>query len=319
MKGGYAKFGIIIMDKIYDTIIIGGGPAGLTSAIYAGRSKLSVLVIEKENHGSLLMSHKIENYPGFPDIISGKELYDLMKKQVSKYDVTFVTGTFLGIETDENYNLIKTDVKNFKGTTTIIATGTPKNNKKFPGEKEFLGKGVSYCATCDGAFTKNYISSVIGKGEEIGEEALFLTKYSKHINIFVTEEYNKKYDEIFQFLTEKENVTIYYNCSLIEISGNEFVENIKIKIDNEIKDFHTDFTFLYLGTKSNSELYSGVVSFDEKGYIIADDNMKSKTDTIFIAGDIRSKNVRQITTATSDGTIAGLEVIKYILKNKNNH
>lgn len=304
------------MDKIYDTIIVGGGPAGLTSAIYAGRSKLSVLLIEKEDSGSLLMSHKIENYPGFPEGISGKELYTLMKKQASKYDVTFIQGNFLGIEHNENYNLVKTDDKNFKGTTTIIATGVPKNNKKFPGEKEFLGKGVSYCATCDGAFTKNYISSVIGKGEEIAEEALFLTKYSKHINIFVTEKYNEKYDEIFKFLTEKENISIFYNCSLIEISGDEFVKNITLEIDNETKSFSSDFAFLYLGTKPASEIYSGVVVLDNQGFILTDETMKTKTDTIFAIGDIRSKNVRQVTTATSDGTIAGLEVIKYILKNK---
>ena len=177
------------MEKIYDVIIVGGGPAGLTAGLYTGRAKLSTLIIEKSGMGSLYMAHKIDNYPGFPEGLTGTELNNLMKEQAKKFGAEFVEGTLLGFDPYEEVKIVKTDAGNFKGKNIIVATGTGKSFvKKIKGEKELLGKGVSYCATCDGAFTKFMTVSLIGQGEELAEEALFLTKFSKHIRVMVTED-----------------------------------------------------------------------------------------------------------------------------------
>lgn len=306
-----------MQQTVYDVIIIGAGPAGLTAALYTGRANLKVLVLEKENTGSLLMAHKIENYPGIPGSPTGRDVYNLMKEQTLNFDVTYETATFLGLDLFSENKIVKTDKENFHGRSVIIATGWSKNgNKKIAGEQEFLGKGVSYCATCDGAFTRNMIVSLVGKGEELAEEALFLTRYAKEINVFVTAPTLECDKEIFETLSSNEKVKIFYSCELMEIKGTEYVEELTIKKDGEISAYKSDFAFLYLGTKSSKELYGEVSEFDEQGYIKTDDYMKTSVDGIFAAGDVRSKVVRQVTTATADGTIAGMQAIKFILQNK---
>lgn len=304
------------MEKVYDLVIIGGGPAGLTSAIYAGRSNLLVLVIEKENIGSLHMAHLIDNYPGFPVGISGKGLQLEMKKQALKFKTEFLNATFLGIDIYSTPKIVKTDKINVKAKAIIIATGTGKfGGKKITGEKEFLGKGVSYCATCDGAFTKNMVVSLFGNGDEVAEEALFLTKYSKEILIFTKDEKLECNKELLDTLVANEKVKIITNAELQELKGSEYLDFAVVKVNDEIKEYAIQYAFMYLGTKNLSELYGEVAQLDDEGYIVTDENLKTSTDGIFVAGDVRSKKVRQVTTAVSDGTIAGMEAIKYILMN----
>ena len=305
------------MEKIYDLVIIGGGPAGLTSAIYAGRSNLSVLVIEKENVGSLYMAHHVDNYPGFPVGISGKGLQLEMKKQATKFNVEFYNATFLGIDIYSTPKIVKTDKNNIKAKSNVIASGTGKfGGKKIQGEKEFLGKGVSYCATCDGAFTRNMTVSLFGQGDEVAEEALFLTKYSKEILIFTKDSELMCQPELLDTLKSNEKVKIITNAEIQQLKGSEYLDFAVVKVEEEIKEYPVQYAFLYLGTKNLAELYGEVASLDEEGYIITDESMKTKVEGIFVAGDVRSKKVRQVTTAVNDGTIAGMEVIKYILMNK---
>lgn len=306
-------------EKFYHTVIIGAGPAGLTAAIYAARARLDVLVIEEPEKGSMLMAHKIDNYPGFPEGMTGKELYDLMKAQAVKYGAEFRTATFLGVNAYESPKTIQTDTENFKANTVIFATGWAKNNsgKKKTGEEEFLGRGVSYCATCDGAFTRNLVSSMFGQGDEVAEEALFLTRYSREIFIFTPEKEFKAKQHLLDLLKEHEKIKIITEAELVEITGNEYVEKVKVNVKGVIKEQCTDYAFLYLGTKNMSELYGEFAELDEQGYIITDEHMQTKIEGIYAAGDVRSKHLRQVTTATADGTIAGMEVTKYILKRKN--
>lgn len=306
-------------EKIYDVIIIGGGPAGLTAGIYIGRSKLNTLIIENEGIGSLLMAHKIDNYPGFPEGISGKELYALMKKQAEKFGAKFLNATLLGFDvySDTESKIVKTDKGNFKAKVVIIATGTGKNgNKKLKGEGEFLGKGVSYCATCDGAFTKNLNVSLLGQGEEVAEEALFLTKFSKTIKIFVSEKEFKCHKDTLDALTASGKVEIITDTKLLEIKGGEYVEELVIEKDGEIKNYPSDFAFLYLGTKNNTEMYGEFAQLDNQGNIITKDGLKTNVEGMYAIGDIRSGVVRQVTTAVADGTVAAMEAIKEILKKK---
>lgn len=306
-------------NKVYDVVIIGAGPAGLTAALYAGRSNLSVLVIEKPNTGSLLMAHKIENYPGILGSPTGKDIYTLMKEQTLKYNVEFASASFSAFDLFGEYKVVKTDVENFSGKTVIIASGWAKSgSKKLPGEEKYLGKGVSYCATCDGAFTKNMTVSLFGKAKEIAEEALFLTKYSKEILMFMTDSCDDNCDKaLMEALKANEKIKMYYSTELIEIKGDEFVEEVVVKVNGTDTTYPTQFAFLYLGTRSLKELYGEVATLDEQGYIVTNESMHTSIEGIYAAGDVRSKNIRQVTTATADGTIAALESIKYVLKKQN--
>lgn len=303
------------MEKIYDVIIVGGGPAGLTAGLYTGRAKLSTLVIEKEGLGSLYMAHKIDNYPGFPEGLTGPELNKLMKEQAKKFGAEFVEGTLLGFDPYEETKIVKTDAGNFKGKNIIVATGTGKSFvKKIKGEQELLGKGVSYCATCDGAFTKFMTVSLIGQGEELAEEALFLTKFSKHIRVMVTEDEFKCSKESYEALISSEKVEIITGVKLLEIKGKEYVEELVVEEKGETKTYKSDFAFLYLGTKNNTEMYGEFAKLDKEGYIITGADMKMNVEGMYAAGDIRSGVVRQVTVATAEGTVAALEVIKRVLK-----
>ena len=305
------------MSKVYDLIVIGGGPAGATAALYAGRSNLNVLVIEKPEVGALISAHKIDNYPGFPNGITGKELYETIQKQAQKFGAEFIEDTFLELDIYSHPRVVKASKGNYEGTGIIIATGWPKNNsKKIIGEKEFTGNGVSYCATCDGFFTKGRITSVFGNGHEAVEEALFLTKHAKEINVFCDKDDLEVEAELKEQLLSNENVKLFTNAKLLEVLGNQYVEKVKVDIAGEIKEMESDFAFLYLGTKSNSELYQGFAKLNDEGYIITDENMACEVEGVWAAGDIRERTVRQVTTAVADGTLAGIEAIKYVMKKK---
>lgn len=303
------------MEKIYDVIIIGGGPAGLTAGLYTGRSRLSTLIIEREGKGSLCMAHQVDNYPGFPEGITGVELNRRMREQTKRFGVEFVEGTLLGFDPYEAIKVVKTDAGNFKGKNIIVATGTGKSFvKKIKGEQEFLGKGVSYCATCDGAFTKFMTVSLIGQGEELAEEALFLTKFSKHIRVMVTEDEFKCSKESYEALTSSEKVEIITGVKLLEIKGKDYVEELVVEEKGEEKVYKSDFAFLYLGTKNNTEMYGEFAKLDKEGYIVTGADMKMNVEGMYAAGDIRSGVIKQVTVATAEGTIAALEVIKRVLK-----
>lgn len=307
------------MEKIYDIIIVGGGPAGLTAAIYAARANMSVLVLEKENVGSLLLAHKIDNYPGF-DSISGKELQELMKEQAKKFNTEFKKATVLGFDPYEETKMVKTDVGNYKSKYIIIATGTGKfGNKKIKGEAKYIGAGVSYCATCDGAFTRGKIVSLVGKGEELLEEALFLTRYAEKVNVYLTAADIDCEENLKEALLSNEKIEIQKSVVLNEIIGDgEFVTALKLTVNDVELEVKTDFVFLYLGTKNNLEFFGEFAEISSNGYIITNDNMEIRAKGMYAVGDVREKEFRQITTATSDGTIAATIIVKDFLKNKRN-
>ena len=307
------------MENIYDVIVVGGGPAGLTAGIYLGRAKMNVLIIEKKDMGSLRMAHKIENYPGILNGLSGKEITELMKKQAEELNCKFEYATVLGFDPYEEIKIVKTDTGNFKSKYIIIATGTGKfGNKKIKGESQYLGAGVSYCATCDGAFTRGKTVSLVGKGIEILEEALFLTRYSDNVNLLLTSSELECDDELKEAVSTNEKIKIKLNVKLNEIEGDgEFVNGLKISVGEENQHIDTDFVFLYLGTKNNSEFFGEFADLSETGFIITNEKMETRTKNMYAIGDIREKEVRQVTTATNDGTIAATVIVKDFLKNKN--
>lgn len=188
--------------------------------------------------------------------------------------------------------------------------------KKLKGEKEFLGNGVSYCATCDGFFTRGRKVALFGNGHEVAEEALFLTQHAEEIVVVVEEDDLLVDAELKDKLLNNEKVELITNAKLLEIMGSNYVEKVKISQNGEEKEIDTEFAFLYLGTKSTADLYQGFATLNDEGYIITEDNMASNVEGVWIAGDLRAKAYKKVATAVSDGTIAGIEVIKYLMKNK---
>lgn len=309
------------MKKKYNSIVVGGGPAGLTAALYIARAGKSVLVIENEGVGSLAAAHKIENYPGFPEGISGKELIAKMKEHAAKYGAEFLNTIFFEIDTVSSENkIVKCEAGKFETDTVVMATGIWKggSSSKFKGEEEFLGRGVSYCATCDGAFYRGMKVSVFGNGEEACEEALYLTQFASEVTLFSAEEELKCEESTRITVTSNEKIKLYYNRELLEIKGSEFVESVLVKDNStgESREFETAAAFIYMGTKSNYEIYAPIAELNDKGHVKTNEKLESYVEGVYVAGDIREKSIRQITTAVADGTVAASEVLKYLLQKK---
>lgn len=201
-----------------------------------------------------------------------------------------------------------------------MATGIWKggSSSKFKGEEEFLGKGVSYCATCDGAFYRGMKVAVFGNGEEACEEAIYLTQFASEVMLFSSEEELKCEESTKKVINENEKIKLYYNMELLEIKGSEFVEAVVVKdrSSGENKQFETAAVFIYMGTKSNYEIYAPIAELNDKGHVKTNEKLESYIEGVYIAGDIREKSIRQITTAVADGTVAASEVLKYLLQKK---
>lgn len=305
------------MERIYDVIVVGAGPAGLTAGLYLGRGKVNTLILEKPNTGALLAAHSIENYPGILDGPTGKDIYERMKKQAICYGVEIREATALAFDPYEEIKIVKTDQGNFACRYIVIASGMIKA-KKVEGEAKYVGSGVSYCATCDGAFTRNKSVSLVGKGEELAEEALFLTRFANEVNVYVTEETLEAPDTVKEALLTNEKVKIEYSVTMKAVKGDgEYMNSFVLaNKDGEIVEHNTDFLFLYLGTKSNTELFGEFADMNSKGFIQTNEKMQVRTPNMYAIGDIREKEIRQITTATNDGTIAASIIIRDILTKK---
>ena len=302
-------------DQQYDVIIIGGGPAGLSAGLYTARANLNSLLIEKgELGGQLSWVKRIENYPGFPDGISGSELTNLMASQALRFGLKTETANVIDIAIYSDTKIVKTDVKNFKTRSLIITTGISKKRQSIDGEEKFQGMGVSYCATCDGPFFKDAVVAIVGGGDEALEEAIFLTRYAKEIKIIHSHERLSAREELQKIAKEKDNIKFLLNCAITRIAGKDKVELI------EAMDLNTGNTcqipvggvFLYIGTRPAKDFLSQLLELDEHGYIITDEEMKTSVEGVFAAGDVRNKIVRQVATAVGDGVTAATSARKYI-------
>ena len=298
---------------IYDTIIIGAGPAGLTSAIYCARAGINVLVIERDAYGGKISyTNRICNYPGFVSV-SGEDLAKKMYDCIEALDVPF--------EYDEVINsYLKNDIKSvvlssgkeYQSLSVIIATGLKTRNLQCPGESEFLGRGVSYCATCDGFFFKDKTSIVVGGGNSALEDAIYLSGICKNVIILVRKDFLRG-DQILQDKIKNiENIKILFNSEIKEIIGSNKVEKVILKSEEEIL---TDAVFIAIGQVPSNESFSEVSS-NELGYFESNEECLSNIDGVYVAGDCRSKSLRQIVTATSDGAISASNAVKFVKKMK---
>ncbi len=301
---------------MYDVIIIGGGPAGLTASIYTSRAKLKTLILEKMiPGGQVTTTHLVENYPGFPEPINGFLLMSHFQKQAQNFGAEIVISKEVtSIEKEDKIFKIKTPDNEYKAKAVLIATGAKYKTLGIPGEEKFKGRGVSYCATCDGAFFKDKEVAVIGGGNSALEEALFLTKFVKKVYL-IHRRFQFRADKILQDrVKENEKIEPILNYVPVSVNGKDEVESITIeeRDTKERKKIKVDGVFFFIGLSPNSEFLKDFVKKDENGYIIVNENLETNVEGCFAAGDVIKKKVRQIATAVGDGATAGVNIREYL-------
>ncbi len=298
---------------MYDVIIIGAGPAGLTSAVYTSRAGLKTLILEKgAPGGKVFLTHLIENYPGY-ESIGGRELSSLMHKHALKFGAEYAYGDVLDIINGEDKEVI-TNNGTYKSKSVIVATGMENRKLGAPGEEEFSGRGVSYCAVCDGNFFRDQDVVVIGGGNSALEEALYLADICKSVTIVHRRQEFRAEQYIVQNVLNKDNIELETDCVVSEIVGNDKVENVVIKNvkTNEIKSLNASGVFIYVGLIPVTNPFEKVGILDDSGFIPVDEHMKTSLDGIYAAGDVIPKELRQITTAVNDGAIAAQSIVNYL-------
>ncbi len=297
---------------MYDIIIVGAGPAGLTSALYAGRANKKVLVLEAKNYGGqIINASKVENYPGI-ESISGFDYATNLYNQVKKLGVEIKYETVLRIEEDRT---VITDKDKYQARAVIIATGAANRKLNIEREQDFMGKGVSYCATCDGHFYKNKIVAVNGGGNTALQEAIYLSDIADKVYLIHRRDEFRGEEAYVSELKGKDNVEFIFNSNVVELNGDDKLESIVIK-DNggNTKELKVDGLFIAIGQAPSNEAFSNVVDINDYGYIEAIDDVRTKTDCIYVAGDTRVKELRQLTTAVGDGSIAATVAMKEMRK-----
>jgi len=298
-----------------DLIIIGGGAAGLTAALYAGRDKLDVVLIEKMiAGGQAATTDEIENYPGFPNGVKGPDLMQSFQKQAENFGTEIIYDEITSINFSEKEKTIKTYGAEYSAPAVIIATGADYKKLGVPGEEEYIGKGISFCATCDGAFFKDKEIVVIGGGDTALDEALYLTNFASKITIIHRRSMFRATSIIQERVKNNAKIQTKMNSAVVEITGDTFVKSVKIKNlkTNEVEDFSTSGVFIFVGLVPNTSLFKETIELDNNGYIVTDADMRTSLPGVFAAGDCRAKSLRQVITAAGDGAVAAYSARNYI-------
>lgn len=297
-----------------DVAIIGGGPAALGAALYVARSGKSCTIFEKKFvGGQASTTYEIDNYLGFADAPSGSALTEKMTEHVSKFDVKFRYNAVKELVLDGDVKKVITAKKEFEAKSIILAMGASPALLNVPGEAEFTGKGVSYCATCDGMFFKDKVVCVVGGGNTAVEDALYLSPIAKKVYIIHRRNEFRASPLLTEHLKQMENVEPVMESRVTRIKGTDTVDSITVLNNSgEESCIETDALFVAVGTTPANELISGKVKCDDKGFVITDEDMKTSVAGVFAAGDIRKKSLRQVITAVADGAIAGEEAAKYV-------
>lgn len=292
---------------MYDLIIVGAGPAGLTAALYALRANKTVLILESKSYGGQIVNaSKIENYPGIPNI-SGFDyattLYDQVKKLGAKIKYETV------IQIDKNKTII-TNKESYRSKAIILATGRENRKLGLQDETNYIGKGVSYCATCDGNFYKNKIVAVVGGGNTALTDAIYLSDIASKVYLIHRKDTFRGENKYLNELKEKDNVSFILNSNVVKLNGKDLLENVEIKDNNNTKKtIEINGLFIAVGQEPKNELFKDIIEIDESGYIKSSDGVHTNIEGIYVAGDIRAKELRQLVTATSDGAIAATTAI----------
>lgn len=308
---------------MYDLIIIGSGPAGLSAAVYAKRAGLKVLVLEKNpmSGGQVLNTYEVDNYLGLPGI-NGFDLGMKFREHADKMGAEFMEAEVAGVETDtelsesgEKGHVVKTDKGDFPTKTLLIATGASYAKLGIPGEEELAGMGVSYCATCDGAFFKNRVAAVVGGGDVAAEDAVFLARICKKVYLVHRRDELRAAKILQDKVKELPNIEILWNTVAEVIQGEGHVTGMEIRnvVSGEKSSLAVDGVFIAVGIRPNSEVFQGIAECDGNGYLIAGEDCATTVPGIYAAGDIRKKNLRQVITAVADGANAIAGIQNYLL------
>ena len=298
---------------LYDIIIIGAGPAGLTSAIYAKRANKNVLVLEAKNYGGQIVNTlDIENYPA-NEHISGFDFATNLYNQAKNLGAEIIFEKVIDINDLEKEKEIITNKNTYKAKSIIIATGSENRKLGLANEDEFVSKGISYCATCDGAFYKKKTVAVVGGGNTALEDALYLSDIASKVYLIHRRDEFRGEEATVNLLKKKNNIEFIYNSNVTKLNVKDKLESIEItNNDGNKKNIEVDALFIAVGRTPENQNFAKLINLDKSGYIIANENCHTNVEGIFVAGDNRVKEVRQLVTATSDGAISAIEAIKYI-------
>ncbi|MCW3491700.1 thioredoxin-disulfide reductase [Dethiobacter alkaliphilus] len=302
-------------NKVYDLIVLGAGPAGLTGAIYAARSQMSVLVIEQIlSGGQISTTERVENYPGFPQGIEGIELGQLLEQQARRFGTEMALANVEKVHLEQDVKEVITTEGSFYAKTILIATGASPRPLGVPGEEEFRGRGVSYCATCDAAFFTDKEVVVVGGGDSALEEALVLSKVVAKVYLVHRREDFRAISVLQDRVRNNPKIELILNTVVEKINGNQFVESLTLRNtkENNIWDLSAEGIFLYVGLKPNTDCLGNSLISNKHGYLVTDESMETTIPGVFAAGDIREKVLRQVVTAVADGAIAAVSAAKYL-------
>jgi thioredoxin reductase (NADPH) len=306
--------------KVYDIVIIGGGPAGLAAGLYAGRAKMDTLIIEKQKFGGqIVITDEIENYPGSIEGETGPSLMARMVAQADKFGCERVEDTITDVELEGEVKIIKGNKGEYQAKAVIITGGEMHKNIGCPGEKELTGKGVSYCATCDAAFFEDFEVYVVGGGDAAVEEAMYLTRFARKVTLIHRRDELRAARSIQEKAFANPKMDFMWNTTIEEIKGDGLVESMIVKDTKtgETREIFADEEdgtfgiFVFIGYTPTSQIYEGKVDM-ERGYILTDEEMRTNIPGVFAAGDIRKKTLKQVVTAVADGAIAAVQASEYI-------
>jgi thioredoxin reductase (NADPH) len=298
-----------------DIIIIGGGPAGLVAALYAGRAQLDALMIEKQfQGGQMVTTNEVENYPGFVDI-TGSDLANIMYEHAKKFGGNMEYKEVLEIQVDGDIKRVITDNETYETKVVILSMGAKPRKLGLDRENELGGKGISYCATCDGGFFRNKVVAVVGGGDTAVEDALHLSRIAEKVYLISRSDTLTANKVAQEKLFKTDNVEIIWNSIVTKLYGEEKLNEIQVENseNKKIIQLEMDGLFVAVGSNPSTELVKGLVDLNKQGYIIADESCKTSIDGIFAIGDIRTKAVRQVLTAAADGAVSIYEAEKYLI------
>lgn len=299
----------------YDIIITGAGPAGMTAALYAGRARLKSLVIERlAPGGQIALSDWVENYPGFHEGVNGMDLVNRIRIQVEKLDVPFYQGEVRALEEDRAMKVVYVDDKWLESKTVVVATGASFKRLGVPGEERLVGRGISFCATCDAPFYKGQVVAVVGGGDRAVQEALYLTKFAHKVYLIHRRNRLRAARILQERVFQSDKIEVIWSSGVEEMLGENLLEGIRVKHleTGEKKELKVAGVFLFIGLRPNSGFLRGTVDLDAEGFVITGDNLETSMPGVFAAGDVRRKLLRQVVTAVGDGAAAAYAAERYI-------
>jgi thioredoxin reductase (NADPH) len=306
------------MINKYDVVIIGAGPAGLAAGIYAARGGLKTVIFEKGLiGGQIVTTADVDNYPGFEETVSGFDLIEKMRKQAMKFDAEFRQEEVTAISLEGLCKIVETDSGTYRAKSIIFATGAYPRKLAVPGEERLTGRGVSYCATCDGAFYRDKVVAVVGGGDSAVEEAIFLTNFAKKVYIIHRRNQLRAVHAVQQRAFNNKKIEVIWDCVIHSIKGSEQLEKLVLfnRVKDEISELPVDGVFIYVGTIPNNQLVESRIKLDSSGFVLTDESMQTNIPGVYAAGDLVHKVLRQVVTAVSDGATAAFSAEKWIQQN----